>query len=92
MRVYEHAEEKRIAEEKRKFGGMRRYEADKKSKINPILGLRSGREKSLRPKTSKGKSPRNLIQRIFRIARSGFYQTDNYNVCSIQITEQETKG
>ena len=30
MRVYEHAEDKRLAEEKRKIGGMRRYEADKK--------------------------------------------------------------
>ena len=30
MRVYEHAEDKTLAEEKRKFGGMRRYEADKK--------------------------------------------------------------
>ena len=28
MRVYEHAEEKRLAEEKVKFGGMRRYETD----------------------------------------------------------------
>ena len=30
MRVYEHAEDKRLAEEKRKFRGMRRFEADKK--------------------------------------------------------------
>ena len=30
MRVYEHAEDKRLAVEKRNFGGMRRYEADKK--------------------------------------------------------------
>ena len=28
MRVYEHAEDKIIAEEKRKFGGMRKYDAD----------------------------------------------------------------
>ena len=37
MRVYENAEDKRLAEEKRKFGGMRRYEADKK--VRPILYL-----------------------------------------------------
>ena len=37
MRVYEHAEQKRQAEEKRKFGGMRRYEADKK--VRSILYL-----------------------------------------------------
>ena len=30
MRIYEHAEDKRLAEEKRKIGGMRRYEVDKK--------------------------------------------------------------
>ena len=29
VKVYENAEDKRIAEEKRKFGGMRRVEADK---------------------------------------------------------------
>ena len=79
MRVYEQAEEKTIAGEKK----IRRNEeirGRQKSKINPILGLRSGGEKSLRPKTSKGKSPRNLVQIIFRTARSGFYQTDKYNV------------
>ena len=42
MRVYEHAEEKRLAEEKRKFGGMRRYEADKK--VRSILYLALGAE------------------------------------------------
>ena len=30
MRVHEHAEDIRLAEEKRKFRGMRRYEAEKK--------------------------------------------------------------
>ena len=42
MRVYEHAEEKRLAEEKRKFGGMRRYKADKK--VRSILYLALGAE------------------------------------------------
>ena len=42
MRVYEHAEDKRIAEGKRKFGGMRRYEADKK--LRSILYLALGAE------------------------------------------------
>ena len=42
MRVYEHAEEKRLAEDKRKFGGMRRYEADKK--VRSILYLALGAE------------------------------------------------
>ena len=42
MRVYEHAEEKRLAEEKRKFGGMRRYEAYKI--VRSILYLALGVE------------------------------------------------
>ena len=42
MRVYEHAEDKRLAEEKRKFGGMRRYGADKK--VRSILYLALGAE------------------------------------------------
>ena len=42
MRVYEHAEEKRLAEEKRKLGGTRRYEADKK--VSSILYLALGAE------------------------------------------------
>ena len=42
IRVYEHAEDKRIAVEKRKFGGMRRYEADKK--VRSILYLALGAE------------------------------------------------
>ena len=42
MRVYEHAEEKRLAEDKRKFIGMRRYEADKK--VRSILYLALGAE------------------------------------------------
>ena len=42
MRVYEHAEEKRLAEEKWKFGGIRRYEADKK--VRSILYLALGAE------------------------------------------------
>ena len=41
MRVYEHAEDKRI-EEKRKIRGMRRYEADKK--VRSILYLALGAE------------------------------------------------
>ena len=42
MRVYEHAEDKRLAEEKRKFGGMRRYDSDKK--VRSILYLALGAE------------------------------------------------
>ena len=42
MRVYEHAEEKRLAEEKRKFVGMRRHEANKK--VSSILYLALGAE------------------------------------------------
>ena len=42
MRVYGHAEEKRLAEEKRKFGVMRRYEAEKK--VRSILYLALGAE------------------------------------------------
>ena len=42
MQVYEHSEDKRIAEEKRKFGGMRRYQADKKVRF--ILHLALGAE------------------------------------------------
>ena len=38
MRVYEVAEEKRIEEEKRKFEGMRRNQADKK--VRSILYLK----------------------------------------------------
>ena len=73
MRVYEHAEEKR------KFGVMRRYEAGKK--VRSVLYLALGaEEKKFSPKTSKGKSPRNLVQRILRTAGIGFYQTNYYNV------------
>ena len=86
MRVYEHAEEKRLAEEKRKFRGMRRYEADKK--VSSILYL----AKSFRPEISKGKNPRNLIQGILQNARMGFYQTNQHNILTIQTIEQETKG
>ena len=42
MRVYEHAEDKRLAEDIRKLGGMRRYEADKK--VRSILYLALGAE------------------------------------------------
>ena len=42
MRVYEHAEEKKLAEEKQKFGGMRRYKADKK--VRSIMYLVLGAE------------------------------------------------
>ena len=45
-----------------------------KSEINSVLGPRSGRKKTFRPKASKGKSPRNLIQRILRTARICFYK------------------
>ena len=77
MRVYEHAEEKRLAEEKRKFGGMRRYEADKKSKVNPILGLRSGRQKSFRPETSKGKSPWISFKEFYELLELAFIKPTN---------------
>ena len=40
MRVYKHAEDKRIAEEKRKIGRIRRFEADKK--VRSILNLALG--------------------------------------------------
>ena len=64
MRVYEHAEEKRLAEEKQKFGGMRRYEADKK--VRSILYLALGEEgkRVFAQKHPRKKSPRNLIQGI----------------------------
>ena len=42
MRVFEHTEDKRTREEKRKLGGMRRYEADKK--VRYILYLALGAE------------------------------------------------
>ena len=42
MRVFETTEDKRILEEKRKFGGVRRYEADKK--VRSILYLALGVE------------------------------------------------
>ena len=38
MRFFEHKEDKRIQEEKRKFGGMRRYDTDNKKSI-PYLAL-----------------------------------------------------
>ena len=41
VRVYENAVDKRLAEKKRIFRGLRRYEADKKSKIYLISGPRS---------------------------------------------------
>ena len=39
MKVYDNAEDKRIAEEKRKIGGMRRIEADKKLRFILYLAL-----------------------------------------------------
>ena len=42
MGVFEHSEDKRFAEEKRKFGGMRRYETDEK--VRSILFLALGAE------------------------------------------------
>ena len=42
MRVYEHSEDKRIAEEKLKLGDLRRYEVDKK--VRSILYLALGAE------------------------------------------------
>ena len=52
VRFYEHEDGKRMTEGKQKLGGMRRKEADKKSKIHPLLGPRSRGEKSVLTKTS----------------------------------------
>ena len=41
MKIYDNAEDKRIADEKRKIGGMRRIEADKKVRYNFYLALGS---------------------------------------------------
>ena len=53
MRVYEHAEDKRLAEEKRKLRGMRRYDTDKK--VRSILYLALGAEgKRVFPQNTQG--------------------------------------
>ena len=61
MRVYEHSEDKRIAEEKRKFRGMKRYEADKKLKSILYLALVAEGKRMFSQKTSKCQSPSNLL-------------------------------
>ena len=50
MRVYEHARDKRMAEEKRQFGGMRRYEADKKVRSISYLALGAEGKRVFAPK------------------------------------------
>ena len=64
MKQYESAEEKRINEEKRKFNGMRRTEADKKLRLILFLALGSEGKKSFYTKEPESQDPSNIVLRV----------------------------
>ena len=95
IRIYEQSEEKRMLEEKRKLGGMRRYGADKKSKIDPIPGLVSWRKESVFSKTPKDESSNNLFQVILVLLEAAFIKPTNipferYKLLSRKQKERES--
>ena len=91
MRVYEHAEDKRIAEEKRQFGGMRRYEADKKSKINLIFGPRSGRKESFCSKHPRVKVLGISFKEFFDLQETAFIKPTNVTLERYKLLSRKQK-
>ena len=91
MRVYEHAEDKRIAEKKRKFRGMRRYEA--KKKVRSVLYLALGAE---RKRVFAQKHPRvNVLgisfKNIFDLLESAFIKTTNIRFERYKLLSRKQK-
>ena len=88
MRVYEHAEEKRLAEEKRKFGGMRRYEADKKVRSNLYLALGAEGKRVFTQKHPKVKILGISFKKFYELLESVFIKPTN----SMKYGTAFTKG
>ena len=64
MKQYESSEEKRINEEKRKFNGMRRMEADKKLRSILFLALGSEGKRVFTQKKTESQDPSNIVLRV----------------------------
>ena len=77
MRVHEHAEDKRLAEEKRKFGGMRRYEADKKVRPILYLALRAEGKRVFAQKQPRAKVLGILFKEVFELLEAAFIKPTN---------------
>ena len=77
MRVYEHAEDKRIAEEKRKFRGMRIYEANKKVRSNLVLALGAEAKRVFAQKHPRVKVLGISFKEIFNLLETVFIKPTN---------------
>ena len=95
MRVYEHAEDKRIAEEKRKFRGMRRYEAEKKVRSVLYLALGAEAKKVFAQKHPRVKVLGISFKNIFDLLESVFIKPTNirferYKLLSIKQKDRDS--
>ena len=74
MRVYENSEDKRILEDKRKIGGMKRNEADKKVESNLYLALGAEGKRVFFQKHPRVK----VLSMFFWTSGSSICQTSNH--------------
>ena len=89
--VYEKSDDKRITEDKRKLGGMRRNEADKKSKINLFLGPRSRVETSFFTKVSKVEKCIQFLKEIFNLLVAEFVKPANITFEQYKLLSRKQK-
>ena len=91
MRVYEHAEEKKLAEEKRKFGGMRRYEADKKVRSILYLALRAEGKKVFAQKHPRVKVLGISFKEFYELLESAFIKPTNITFEQYKLLSRKQK-
>ena len=91
MRVYEHAEDKRLAEEKGKFGGMRRYEADKKVRSILYLALGAEGKRVFAQKHPRAKVLGILFKEIFELLEVAFIKPTNITFERYKLLSRKLK-
>ena len=91
MRVYEHAEDKRIAEEKRNFRGMRRYEAGKKVRSVLYLALGAEGKKVFAQKHPRVKVLGISFKNIFDLLESVFIKPTNIRFERYKLLSRKQK-
>ena len=89
-KLHEHTEDKRIAEEKRKFGGTRRYEADKKRSIF-FLALGAKGKRVFAQKHSRVKVPAISFKDFFDLIETVFLKPTNISFERYKLLSRKQK-